>query len=452
MRRLIVQSCIVLALVTASSAADSQILLQDRFERAGANGVPEGWSVWQANAAYPLTVQRVQQGDRGWRIRMAGAGSRFAKARAFRPITGLQGGEWYKFEAVFTATNIPNPADCAVAVLEHKERHTRVLTPVRSGDDYISTLVMQMPEGYSGPANIHLFAGYIPGGTVEWKEVRVERLSSYKPPTRPVRVSAIDSEPPQPGSVEDNARHYAAEIDRACAGGKLDLIVFPEHMNTTKVTGKTAVSLDSRYMQILGEAARRNRTYLAGSIHEERDGVIYNTGFVIDREGKVAGRYEKTHLTVGEMLFSPLIRGEETKVFQTDFGKIALMVCFDFHYPEAPRLAAQMGAEIILVPFASDGRLKEDGYARGAEYSGRAFALENRIPIIFSATLGKDEQPSWIIDQSAKVLARSGSQKHIIRATLDLDAKVIQAWTGEDFHGLQIVGRRPELYNGLGVR
>ncbi len=96
------------------------------------------------------------------------------------------------------------------------------------------------------------------------------------------------------------------------------------------------------------------------------------------------------------------------------------MVCVDLHYPEAPRLAAQMDAEIILVPFAADGRLKEDGYARGAEYSGRAFALENRIPVIFSATL-------------------------------DLEAKVIQAWTGEDFHALQIVGRRPELYNGLGV-
>ena len=113
-------------------------------------------------------------------------------------------------------------------------------------------------------------------------------------------------------------------------------------------------------------------------------------------------------------------------------------------------MLAVKGAELVLVPMASDGRLKEDGMQRGAEISGKSFVMENRIPVIFAATLGSTVQPSLIIDQNAVVLARSTSEKHMIHATLDLAAKALR-WSGDDFGGIHRVGRRPEMYGPLGL-
>lgn len=415
-----------------------------------------GWEIWKPNPGFGLEVGRVRNSAGQWRLRMAGIGSAHsspqAKSRQFRTITGLKTGEWYRFDAAYSIKNVVNPANAVMTVVQWTSfRHYRIFAPKVQGSEVTSTLMLKLPEETKGSVNLHLFAGYIPGGTVEWKSVSVTHVPSYTAPSRPVAVSVIDSVPPKLGPVEDNARHYAAEIDKASSPKRSDIILLPEHVNTTKVSGKAAVSMESEYMKILREAARRNRTYVAGSIHEERDGMIFNTGFLLDREGRTAGSYSKAHLTVGEMVFSPLARGEEWKVFQTDFGKVGVLVCLDFHFPEAARILALQGAELLLVPMAADARLKEDGRQRGAEHSGKAFVLENRVPIVFAATLGSDVQPSLIIDQSARILARSNSAQHIIRGELDLDEKVIQ-WSGNDFQSVYKLGRRPELYGPLGLK
>jgi predicted amidohydrolase len=287
---------------------------------------------------------------------------------------------------------------------------------------------------------------------VEWQEVKVLHLPGYVLPRRLVRVAVIDSRPGHAGAVEDNARHYASEIDKACAGlAGPDIIVLPENFNRSEVKDNPVISLDSEYLRILGEAARRNRVYLTGSIRATHDGAVFNTAILLDRQGRLAGSYNKTHLTVGEMAFTDLARGTGFRLFDTDFGKIAVLICWDFHFPEASRLMALKGAELVLVPMASDARLKEDGVHRGAEHAGKAFVLENRIPVVFSATLGSSTQPSLIIDQHGVVLARTADDRHIIQATLDLAAKEYQ-WSGDDFQSVYTVGRRPELYQEIGLR
>ena len=203
-------------------------------------------------------------------------------------------------------------------------------------------------------------------------------------------------------------------------------------------------------MSLLRDAARRNRVYVTGSIQEEREGAVFNTAVLIDREGGLAGYYRKSHLTVGEMVFSNLSRGDEVKLFETDFGKIGVLVCFDFHFPEVARMLALRGAELLLVPMASDGRLLDDGGHRGAEHSGKAFVVENRIPVAFAATLGSTRQPSLIIDQHGKIVARSTSERHINEATLDLAADEIQ-WSGDGFRAVYKVGRRPGMYRELAL-
>jgi predicted amidohydrolase len=368
-----------------------------------------------------------------------------------REISGLQTGEWYRFDVRYATTGIANAENAVLAVIQWaNDRTLRALAPARGGSgETQATLSMQLPENSKGTVTLHLFAGFIPNGHVDWLEAKVSLLPGEKKPTRPVRVAVIDSRPAVPGSVDDNARHYSVEIDKACAQQPHpDIILLPENFNVSSVKGDAAVALDSAYIQTMREAARRNRVYVTGSIREQREGTHFNTAVLIDREGRIAGRYSKAHLTIREMLFSGLSRGDEFKVFQTDFGKVGVLICWDFHFPEAARAVALRGADLLLVPMAADGRLLEGKVHRGAEYSGKAFVLENRIPVVFAATWGATAQPSLIIDQHAAILARSSDAAHIISATLDLDEKAYQ-WSSDDFQTTYKVGRRPELYGEL---
>jgi hypothetical protein len=68
--------------------------------------------------------------------------------------------------------------------------------------------------------------------------------------------------------------------------------------------------------------------------------------------------------------------------------------------------------------------------------------------VVFAATLASDRQPSLIIDQFAKVLARSNSKSHIIHGDLDLSQKPTR-WSGDEFRSIDAVGRRPEMYVGM---
>jgi predicted amidohydrolase len=434
-------------LVTAmlGGAEPPKVLFSEKFTGPAPGGVPAGWEFWTPTPRMKLATA-AQPGS----FRMAGNGNPHAKGRLWRKLDGFQTGHWYRFEVRFTASGIRNPNNALLMLVEMAgSQNTRLLTiEKRDGEQFQAGLILQMPEIAKGSAMLHLFAGFIPQGWVQWKQVAVSEVPGYAPPRRPIRVAIVDGQPAGSGSAAESARHYASEIDRACEGKKTDVVLLPENFNKSNVKNVQPASMDSEYMRIIREAARRNNTYLAGSLFEDVDGQAFNSAFLIDRRGQVAGTYHKSHLTTGEMMFSPLSRSEDVRVFKADFGMVGIAVCFDFHYPEFARMLALKGAELVLVPMAADDRLKEEGFARSAEYSGKSFVLENRIPIAFAATLAKDIQPSLIIDQFCKVLARSNSKQHIIAAELDL-AGVATRWSGDAFHSIHKVGRRPEMYGDL---
>ena len=107
--------------------------------------------------------------------------------------------------------------------------------------------------------------------------------------------------------------------------------------------------------------AKKHGIYLsAGSMPErDREGYIYNTAYVFDRQGRQIARHRKMHLfdiaVSGGQCFresDTLTAGNDVAVFDTEFGKMGLCVCYDFRFPELPRLMAQRGARVILVPAA----------------------------------------------------------------------------------------------------
>ncbi|MCI8610145.1 MAG: carbon-nitrogen hydrolase family protein [Firmicutes bacterium] len=113
--------------------------------------------------------------------------------------------------------------------------------------------------------------------------------------------------------------------------------------------------------QRLSESARRYGIYLsAGSVPETtEDGKVYNTAYVFDRQGKQIGKHRKVHLfdidVKGGQRFKEsdtLTAGDWCTVFDTEFGKIGLCICFDFRFPELARLMVLEGAKLILIPAA----------------------------------------------------------------------------------------------------
>lgn len=435
------------AVLFAAAAFGQAPLFHETFSHPQPNGVPRGWEFWSPRPTMTPAISGHPGG-----FRMAGNGREQAKGRIWRTITGFRTGQWYRFEVRYTLANVPNPENTVLAVVEMAgSQNLRVLTiEERSGNRVRAGLTMQVPEKAGNSLRFHLFAGYIPKGWVEWSEVTVRHVPGYAPKPRPVRLAVVDGRPPKPGTAMDSARFYSGEIDKACGGARTDIVLLPENFNKSNVEPAAPVAMNSAYMRLIREAARRNRTYLAGSLYEDHDGIPFNAGFLIDRQGNLAGYYRKSHLTIGERIFSDIGRGDEVTVFKTDFGVIGLEVCFDFHFPEVARMLALKGAELVLVPMAADDRHREGNVARSAEYTGKAFVIDNRIPVVFAATLASDRQPSLIIDQFASVLARSDSSHHIIAADLDLAAVPVR-WSGDSFHSIDIVGRRAEMYRDLGV-
>jgi len=182
-----------------------------------------------------------------------------------------------------------------------------------------------------------------------------ECAGEYKP--RKVRLAAVAIPHiyfPESQPVEYNLEETLKQIDRLCKKEKPDLIVLTETFYTRKTMVKpfeACLPEDSEPIKIISERAKKYNTWIAFSFHEIEDGLLYNSGFLIDRKGKIAGKCHKCHLTMSEYE-NGLTPGNEIKVFDTEIGKIGFAICWDIFFPEHVRELRKKGVEIIVNPTA----------------------------------------------------------------------------------------------------
>ena len=156
------------------------------------------------------------------------------------------------------------------------------------------------------------------------------------------------------GDTEANLKKMEAMICEASGNGA-DLICFPELSYTGYFVRKERLELiaekgDGLFVTRLCELAVRYGIGIAGGF-AERDGEnIYNSCVLVDRRGAVAGKARKVHLWKSEK--KRFAAGEEYPVFDTEFGRIAFIICYDLEFPEPARIAALKGAELLLCPAA----------------------------------------------------------------------------------------------------
>jgi len=450
---------------TATKQDESIVFTCDFSANPNAEGLPQGWALWypteQMKPEVVLDADVALNG--GASLRVAGAGNPNAFGLLKRDIPGLETGQHYRFTAYFKPNGIPNVNNTVWPLVSWQNKALKKLLPVAVDPDgwVQAEITMQMPEDMQQP-KFELFAGWIPNGTVHWGKVEAVELHDYVPPTRPVKVAVLDEKPPKGSSMMDNCRFYVAEIEKLCAAAQPDAICFPEHFNTTNVEPLEnpfgAISMDSEYMQLLSETAKRCNVNLIGSVVEDENGVIFNAGIVIDRAGKLIGKYHKTHMPLTEVIRAGRSRGEDLEVIQTDFGKIGILICWDYQFPDPIRELALKGAEFIFVPIAGEGRMAmkdEQGrkVCEGQMCAGRAAAVDNGLVMVFSVTqsAGKSWSESMIIDPFGVIRDRSGlfeGRKHALVAEIDLAAEYTHSGT-ERFRDKYFTERRPELYKAM---
>jgi len=172
----------------------------------------------------------------------------------------------------------------------------------------------------------------------------------------------------------------AAE-SRAKYGRSLDLALFSEYALTAGKQGtaaEIAVLLDDRILDAFAAKARQHNTYIVfGGVFFDQPGssTCSNAAAVIDRQGRLVGRYDKVHPVLdragpeGQIVLEGGVRpGAEYIVFELDFGRVGVQICYDIEYPEGWRRLAEKGAELVLFPTQSPQLTRPGMYAATHEY------------------------------------------------------------------------------------
>lgn len=178
---------------------------------------------------------------------------------------------------------------------------------------------------------------------------------------------------------------------------KCHLLVFPEYFTAQLLTlGDIKRPIDEqirdlagnepRYVEMFQKLAEENGLYIVGGTipsTEEGKDQIFNKSFIFSPNGEF-GFQGKLHMTRFEREEWMVSAHSSVKVFETDFGRLAIAICYDVEFPEITREAARRDANILIVPSCTDDR---QGFLR-VRYCAHARAIENQIYVVHSSTVG----------------------------------------------------------------
>lgn len=126
-----------------------------------------------------------------------------------------------------------------------------------------------------------------------------------------------------------------------------------------------------------------NINIITGSMPEIKGDLLYNVGYLCRRDGS-AERYEKLHVTPDEAKVWGMQGGNDLKTFDTDCGKIGVLICYDSEFPELSRILADEGMDILFIPFLTD---TQNGYSR-VRHCAQARAIENECYVAIAGSVG----------------------------------------------------------------
>jgi len=214
------------------------------------------------------------------------------------------------------------------------------------------------------------------------------------------------------GIVERN-RAAALDLVERAALDEPDIVCLPEMFPALGLSSqdwfKTAEPVPGPTTEAAGALARKHSMYVVCPLVERRSEKIYNSAVLIDRAGRPMGSYHKMYPTIGEVE-AGVTPGTETKVFETDFGRVGFAVCFDLNFRDVVEGLASGGAEIVFFPSMYRGGLQLCIWAY--DFS---FYMVSAITGVGSA----------IVDPLGRVLTETSIHHQVASKTLNLDCRVL---------------------------
>ncbi len=302
---------------------------------------------------------------------------------------------------------------------------------IRNNDWNQIRQIYKVPESTT-QARIDLILRWAPEGTVFFGGTELNEVAP--PGSRMVRVAAIHHRPRNMENSSQSRKSFEPHIIRAGEKGA-DIVCLPEGITivgTSLNYVEVSESIPGPSTEYLGRLAREHEMYIVAGIYEREGPVVYNTSILIGRDGMLKGKYRKTTLP-REEIDGGITPGNEFPVFDTDFGRIGMMICWDVFFPEVSREISLKGAEIIFMPIWG-----------GDITLSKARAIENQIYLVSSTY----DMKTGIFDKTGKLIVEGTEDNPVAIADIDLNKREMWWWLGE-FRN-RIKRERPEEINYFG--
>jgi predicted amidohydrolase len=357
----IVMLAILLAAVSPALAHDGKTLLDQNSFSADSPGWETHSQRSEISPEFSVDLVKSLSGDGS--LCLYGASNSAVRGCWRKEIEGIEGGKFYQFSAAFVASSVPVTHHKVFARLHWQDNagnrigNTREyateqgLTPC--GWRMVGMTRQAPPNAKS--AVIELFLSQAPQGRAWWDNISLIQIPTL--PSRKVKVATVNCRPGGNSSVAETVAEFCEVADQAGQQGA-DIVCLGEGVNMIGVGRPEGGA--SKYSHIaepipgpttdqLAEVAKKHGMYIVAALGEREGHAMYNTGVLIGRDGEIKGKYRKTHIPEGEY-DQGVSHGDSYPVFDTDFGKVGIMICWDSWFVDPARALAAAGAEIILVP------------------------------------------------------------------------------------------------------
>lgn len=244
--------------------------------------------------------------------------------------------------------------------------------------------------------------GYLAGDTasseyavlLEWDNIYYEKPKTKAATKKKVvRLGLIQWQMRLYSDLEELMQQAEYFID-AVSSYRSDFALFPEFFNAPLMAdnnhlpeseairelAKHTPEIVQRFSEL---AITYNINVITGSFPEVINDLLYNVGYLCRRDGTTE-RYEKLHVTPDEAKVWGMQGGNELKTFDTDCGKIGVLICYDSEFPELSRILADEGMDILFIPFLTD---TQNGYSR-VRHCAQARAIENECYVAIAGSVG----------------------------------------------------------------
>lgn len=252
-------------------------------------------------------------------------------------------------------------------------------------------------------------------------------------------------------SMEANLEKSLHYIEEAAEHGA-DLVLFPEVQLTDffpQYPGKDVahyrVALESEIVKRICECCKKNHIMAVPNLYLSEGDKVYDASLLIDANGEIIGIQKMVHVAQAPQFYeqdyyTPADDGFH--VFDTEYGRIGIVVCFDRHYPESIRTEALTGADLILIPTVNTKTEPSEMF----EWELRVQAFQNSVAIAMCNRVGHEGDmdfagESIVVDAYGNTVVKADDTERIVYVNIDMEASA-RVRSQKPYTNL----RRPEFY------